>query len=62
MFCWHKWSLWSKIFASYRGHKMQSRVCKKCGKLQFKDHGYQNGSSVIDINRAITEAVGKDEV
>ncbi len=61
MFCWHNWSLWSKIFDSYRGHKMQSRVCKKCGKLQFQDYGNQNGCTVEDVNKVVTEVMERIE-
>ena len=35
MFCFHKYSVWSKSYKAYSGTR-QSCVCLKCGKLKVR--------------------------
>lgn len=35
MFCWHKYSKWSKAYLAYSGIR-QSAYCKKCGKIKVR--------------------------
>lgn len=52
-FCFHDWNKWSELVASYSGHKTQFRECTKCGRAQFRDLGYCDGTDTHQANEAL---------
>ena len=53
----HEYSKWGVPTDAYNGSIKQSRVCKKCGKIQVRDLGYQDGLGAIGVLNSLKDFI-----